>query len=156
MRKSVKQEMGIAPVGALGTKFVEVRVDPDLGLIRVTRVVSAIDGGRILNEKLAASQIIGGAVGGIGMALLEEMVSDAETGRIANATFGDYLVPVNADVPNMDVIFVGEADQLNPMGTKGIGEIGLIGIAAALANAIYHATGKRIRDLPITLDKLLS
>ena len=97
-----------------------------------------------------------GGVGGIGMALLKEMVSDAETGRIANATFGDYLVPVNADVPNMDLIFVGEADPLNPMGTKGIGEIGLVGIAAALANAIYHATGKRIRDLPITLDKLLS
>ncbi len=150
------QKMGIAPAGAFGAKFVEVRVDPDLGLIRVTRVISAIDGGRILNEKLAASQIIGGAVGGIGMALLEEAVSDAETGRIANATFSDYLVPVNADVPNMDVIFVGEADPLNPMGTKGIGEIGLIGIAAALANAIYHATGKRIRDLPITLDKLLS
>ncbi len=150
------QEMGIAPAGAFGAKFVEVRVDPDLGLIRVTRVVSAIDGGRILNEKLAASQIIGGAVGGIGMALLEETVSDAETGRIANATFGDYLVPVNADVPNMDVIFVGEDDPLNPIGTKGIGEIGLVGIAAALANAIYHAAGKRIRDLPITLDKLLS
>jgi len=150
------QEMGIAPAGAFGAKFVEVRVDPDLGLIRVTRVVSAIDGGRILNEKLAASQIIGGAVGGIGMALLEETVSDAETGRIANATFGDYLVPVNADAPNMDVIFVGEDDPLNPIGTKGIGEIGLVGIAAALANAIYHAAGKRIRDLPITLDKLLS
>jgi len=87
---------------------------------------------------------------------LEETVSDAETGRIANATFGDYLVPVNADVPNMDVIFVGEDDPLNPIGTKGIGEIGLVGIAAALANAIYHAAGKRIRDLPITLDKLLS
>jgi len=148
--------MGIAPAGAFGAKFVEVRVDPDLGLIRVTRVVSAIDGGRILNEKLAASQIIGGAVGGIGMALLEETVSDAETGRIANATFGDYLVPVNADVPNMDVIFVGEDDPLNPIGTKGIGEIGLVGIAAALVNAIYHAAGKLIRDLPITLDKLLS
>jgi len=150
------QKMGIAPAGAFGAKFVEVRVDPDLGLIRVTRVVSAIDGGRILNEKLAASQIIGGAVGGIGMALLEEVVSDAETGRIANATFGDYLVPVNADVPRMDVIFVGESDSLNPMGTKGVGEVGLVGIAAALANAVYHATGKRIRDLPITLDKLLS
>ena len=150
------QKMGIAPAGAFGAKFVEVRVDPDLGLIRVTRVVSAIDGGRILNEKLAASQIIGGAVGGIGMALLEEVVSDAETGRIANATFGDYLVPVNADVPRMDVIFVGESDPLNPMGTKGVGEVGLVGIAAALANAVYHATGKRIRDLPITLDKLLS
>jgi CO/xanthine dehydrogenase Mo-binding subunit len=86
----------------------------------------------------------------------EEAVSDAETGHIANATFADYLVPVNADVPNIEVIFVGKADPLNPMGTKGIGEISLIGIAAALANAIYHATGKRIRDLPITLDKLLS
>ena len=149
------QEIGMAPAGAFGAKFVEVRIDPDLGLIRVARVVSAIDGGRILNEKLAASQIIGGTVGGIGMALLEETVSDPGTGRIANATFGDYLVAVNADVPNMDVIFVGEPDRLNPIGTKGVGEIGLVGIAAAIANAVYHATGKRIRELPITLEKLL-
>ncbi len=145
----------MAPAGAFGAKFVEVRIDPDLGLIRVVRVVSAIDGGRILNEKLAASQIIGGTVGGIGMALLEETVSDPGTGRIANATFGDYLVAVNADVPNMDVIFVGEPDPMNPIGTKGVGEIGLVGIAAAIANAVYHATGKRIRELPITLEKLL-
>ena len=145
----------MAPAGAFGAKFVEVRIDPDLGLIRVVRVVSAIDGGRILNEKLAASQIIGGTVGGIGMALLEETVSDPGTGRIANATFGDYLVAVNADVPNMDVIFVGGPDPMNPIGTKGVGEIGLVGIAAAIANAVYHATGKRIRELPITLEKLL-
>ena len=149
------QEIGMAPAGAFGAKFVEVHVDPDLGLVRVARVVSAIDGGRILNEKLAASQIIGGTVGGIGMALLEETVSDPGTGRIANATFGDYLVAVNADVPDMEVLFVGEPDPMNPIGTKGVGEIGLVGIAAAIANAVYHATGKRIRDLPITLEKLL-
>jgi CO/xanthine dehydrogenase Mo-binding subunit len=145
----------MAPAGAFAAKFVEVHVDPDLGLIRVARVVSVIDGGRILNEKTARSQIIGGTVGGIGMALLEETVSDPGTGRIANATFGDYLVAVNADVPDMEVIFVGEADPMTPIGTKGIGEVGLVGIAAAIANAVFHATGKRIRDLPITLEKLL-
>ena len=143
------------PAGAFGAKFVEVHVDPDLGLIRVTRVVSAIDGGHILNEKLATSQIIGGTVGGIGMALLEETLSDAKTGRIANATFGDYLVAVNADVPDMEVLFVGEPDPMTPIGTKGIGEIGIVGIAAAISNAVYHATGIRIRELPITLDKLV-
>jgi xanthine dehydrogenase YagR molybdenum-binding subunit len=149
------QGVGLAPAGAFAAKFVEVRVDPDLGLLRVTRVVSAIDGGRILNKKLARSQIIGGTVGGIGMALLEETVSDPGTGRIANATLGDYLVPVNADVPDMDVIFVGEPDQFNPIGVKGVGEVGLDGIAAAIANAVYHATGQRIRSLPITIDQLL-
>jgi xanthine dehydrogenase YagR molybdenum-binding subunit len=148
-------ELGMAPAGAFGAKFVEVRVDADLGVIRVARAVSAIDGGRILNEKTARSQIIGGTVGGIGQALLEETVTDEGTGRIANATFGDYLVPVNADVPEMDVIFVGQPDRATPLGTKGIGEIGLVGIAAAVANAVHHATGRRIRSLPITLDRLL-
>jgi xanthine dehydrogenase YagR molybdenum-binding subunit len=124
-------------------------------LLRVTRVVSAIDGGRILNEKLATSQIVGGTVGGIGQAMFEATATDAGTGRIANATFGDYLVPVNADVPDMDVIFVGEPDAATPTGTKGIGEIGLVGIAAAIANAVYHATERRIRSLPITLDRLM-
>jgi xanthine dehydrogenase YagR molybdenum-binding subunit len=89
------------------------------------------------------------------MALLEETVSDPGTGRIANATLGDYLVPVNADVPDMEVLFVGEPDRFNPIGVKGVGEIGLVGIAGAVANAIYHATGRRIRSLPITIDKLL-
>src|SRR5262249_11725740 len=143
------------PAGAFAAKFVEVRVDADLGLIRVARVVSAIDGGRILNPKLAASQIIGATVGGIGMALLEETLSDPDTGRIANATFGVSLGAVNADVPDMDVIFVGEPERLNPIGVKGVGEIGIVGIAAAIANAVYHATGIRVRDLPITLDKLI-
>ena len=87
--------------------------------------------------------------------LLEETITDAATGRIANATFGDYLVPVNADVPDIDVIFVGEPDPFNPVGTKGVGEIGLVGIAAAVANAVYHATGRRFRSLPITIDQLL-
>src|SRR5207248_1906678 len=109
----------------------------------------------ILNEKTARSQIIGGTVGGIGQALLEETVADPGSGRIANATLGDYLVPVNADIPDIDVVFVGDPDPLTPLGAKGVGEIGLVGIAAAIANAVHHATGRRIRSLPITLDHLL-
>lgn len=149
------KDVGMTPAGAFGAKFVEVRIDPDLGLLRVARVVSVIDGGRILNEKLATSQVVGGTVGGIGMAMFEETTTDAGTGRVANGTFGDYLVAVNADVPDLDVVFVGEPDKLTPVGTKGVGEIGLAGIAAAIANAVYHATGKRIRSLPITIDQLL-
>ena len=144
-----------AEPGTFGAKFAEVHVDPDLGLVRVTRVVAAIDGGRILNEKTANSQVIGGTVGGIGMALLEETVCDPGTGRVANATFGDYLVAVNADVPDIDVIFVGEPDPMNPIGVKGIGEIAIVGVAPAIANAIFHATGRRVRSLPITLADLL-
>ncbi|MFE7975905.1 xanthine dehydrogenase family protein molybdopterin-binding subunit [Streptomyces shenzhenensis] len=151
----VAEELGMSLAGAYGAKFVEVRVDADLGLLRVARVVSVIDGGRILNEKTARSQIIGGTVGGIGMTLFEDTVTDPHTGRIANATFGDYLVAVNADVPDLDVVFVGEPDRGTATGTKGVGEVGLVGIAPAIANAVYHATGKRIRRLPITLDALL-
>ncbi len=149
------QDVGMAPAGAFAARFVEVRVDPDLGLVQVARVVSAIDGGRILNEKTANSQIIGATVGGIGMALLEETVTDPATGRIANANLGDYLVPVNADVPDLEVLFVGEPDRFNPIGVKGVGEVGLVGMAAAIANAVFHATGRRIRSLPITIDRLL-
>ena len=108
-----------------------------------------------LNEKLARSQIIGGTVGGIGHALLEETVTNAGTGRIANATLGDYLVPVNADIGTLDVIFVGGRDRMTPIGTKGVGEVGLAGVDAAIANAVFHATGRRIRRLPITIDQLL-
>ena len=144
-----------AEPGIFAAKFAEVEVDPDLGLVRVTRLVAAVDGGRILNAKTAASQIIGGTVGGIGMALLEQTVSDPGTGRIANATFGDYLVAVNADVPDIDVIFVGEPDPMNPIGVKGIGEIAIVGVAPAIANAVFHATGRRIRSLPITPEQLL-
>jgi len=144
-----------AEPGIFAAKFAEVEVDPDLGLVRVTRLVAAVDGGRILNEKTATSQIIGGTAGGIGMALLEETVSDPGTGRIANATFGDYLVAVNADVPDVDVIFVGEPDPMNPIGVKGIGEVAIVGVAPAIANAVFHATGRRIRSLPITPEQLL-
>jgi xanthine dehydrogenase YagR molybdenum-binding subunit len=136
--------------------FAEVKVDEQLGVIRVTRVVSAIAAGRILNTKTGHSQIMGGIVWGIGMALHEETVYDHRYGRIMNANIAEYHVPVNADVHDVKVIFVDEPDQLvNPLGIKGLGEIGLVGVAAAIANAVYHATGKRVRDLPITLDKLM-
>ena len=143
------------PNGSFAAWFAEVRVDADLGLLRVARIVSAVDAGRILNEKLARSQIIGGAVMGIGMTMLEETVFDPETGRIANATFGDYLIPANADVGEIDVLFVGTPDTVRPLGIKGIGEIGVVGVSAAIANAAYHATGRRIRSLPITVEQLL-
>jgi CO/xanthine dehydrogenase Mo-binding subunit len=154
-RELVGLSKATVPAGAFGARFVEVRVDPDLGLLRVARVVSAIDAGRVVNEKTARSQIIGGTVQGIGTAMFEEVLSDPDSGRIANATFGDYLVPVNADVPDMDVVFVGAPDPANPIGVKGVGEVGYVGISAAIANAVYHATGKRLRSLPITIDQLL-
>jgi xanthine dehydrogenase YagR molybdenum-binding subunit len=135
--------------------FAEVKIDEQIGIIRVTRIVSAIAAGRILNTKTAHSQIMGGVVWGIGMALFEETLHDHIFGRIMNANIAEYHVPVNADVHDIKVIFVDEPDELvNPMGIKGLGEIGIVGVAAAIANAIYHATGKRVRDLPITLDKL--
>ena len=135
--------------------FAEVKVDEQLGVIRVTRVVSAVAAGRILNTKTAHSQIMGSVVWGIGMALHEETLIDHKFGRIMNANIAEYHVPVNADVHDIKVIFVDEPDEIiNPLGVKGVGEIGIVGVAAAIANAIYHATGKRVRDLPITLDKL--
>ena len=136
--------------------FVEVKVDEQLGVIRVTRMVNAVAAGRILNPKIASSQILGAVVGGIGMALHEETVTDHRFGRFMTHNLADYHVPVNADVHAIDVIFVEEKDdEINPLGVKGVGEIGIVGTAAAIANAVYHATGKRVRDLPITLDKLM-
>jgi xanthine dehydrogenase YagR molybdenum-binding subunit len=136
--------------------FAEVKVDEELGVIRVTRVVNAVAAGRILNTKTAHSQIMGGVVWGIGMALHEETLVDHAFGRVMNANIAEYHVPVNADVHDIDVIFIDEPDAIiNPLGVKGVGEIGIVGVAAAIANAIYHATGKRVRDLPITLDKVL-
>jgi xanthine dehydrogenase YagR molybdenum-binding subunit len=134
--------------------FAEVRVDEQLGVIRVTRVVSAVAAGRILNTKTASSQISGSVVWGIGMALHEETLIDHRFGRIMNANIAEYHVPVNADVHGIKVIFVDEPDDSNPLGVKGLGEIGIVGVAAAIANAVYHAVGTRVRDLPITLDKL--
>ena len=142
---------------AFGAQFAEVRVDPDLGTVRVARFVNAFGCGRILNEKTAKSQYLGGAVWGIGMALLEHTRYDERTGRIMNANLAEYLVPVNADVPAIESIIVPENDpHVNEIGVKGIGEIGIVGAAAAIANAVYHATGKRVRDLPITPEKLLA
>lgn len=135
--------------------FAEVKVDEQIGVIRVTRIVSAVAAGRILNAKTAHSQVMGGVVWGIGAALHEETLIDHNFGRVMNANIAEYHVPVNADVHDIKVIFVDEQDDVvNPMGIKGLGEIGIVGVPAAIANAIYHATGKRVRDLPITLDKL--
>ncbi|WP_048863329.1 xanthine dehydrogenase family protein molybdopterin-binding subunit, partial [Acidisphaera rubrifaciens] len=136
--------------------FAEVRVDARLGTVRVARVVSAIAAGRILNPRTARSQIMGGVVFGIGMALTEATVADHRHGRIVNANLADYHMPVHADIGDIDVVFVDEPDALtSPLGVKGVGEIGVVGTAAAIANAVHHATGVRIASLPITLDKLL-
>jgi xanthine dehydrogenase YagR molybdenum-binding subunit len=136
--------------------FAEVKVDEDLGTVQIARVVSAVAGGRILNPKMARSQILGGVVWGISMALEEESVIDHAFGRFMNHNLAEYHVPVNADVHDIEVIFVEEHDEtVNPLGVKGLGEVGIVGVAAAIANAVFHATGKRVRDLPITLDKLL-
>ncbi|HEX6536476.1 MAG TPA: xanthine dehydrogenase family protein molybdopterin-binding subunit [Gemmatimonadaceae bacterium] len=140
---------------SFGALFAEVHVDEDLGRVRVPRVVGAYGGGRILNAKTARSQIIGGVVWGIGMALMEETRVDPRTGRYVNADLAEYHVPVNADVGSIDAIFVDEHDPIvNPIGVKGLGEIGITGVAAAIANAVHHATGKRVRELPITVEKL--
>jgi xanthine dehydrogenase YagR molybdenum-binding subunit len=137
--------------------FAEVKVDEDLGSIEVSRIVTAIAGGRILNPKTARSQIMGGIVWGIGMALEEESLMDQRFGRFVNHSLADYHVPVNADVHDIDVIFVEERDSIvNPLGAKGLGEPGVVGVAAAIGNAVFHATGHRVRELPITIDKLLA
>ncbi|GGE49024.1 dehydrogenase [Agaricicola taiwanensis] len=136
--------------------FAEVAVDEELGVIRVTRVVCATAAGRILNPKTARSQILGGVVMGIGMALHEEAMTDHHLGRVMNHNIAEYHMPVNADIHDIEVIFVAEHDdKASPIGVKGLGEIGIVGTAAAVANAVFHATGKRIRDFPMTLDKVL-
>jgi xanthine dehydrogenase YagR molybdenum-binding subunit len=136
--------------------FVEVRVDEELDQVRVTRVVNAVAAGRIINPRTARSQILGGVVMGIGMALHEETFIDPTLGRWMNHNYAEYHVPAHADIEDIDVIFVDEPDpEVTPLGVKGLGEIGIVGTAAAVANAIYHATGKRVRSLPITIDKLL-
>jgi len=142
---------------AFGAVFVEVAVDPDLGETRVRRIVGAYGAGRIVNPKLARSQCLGGMLGGIGMALMEHSIVDTRNGRVPNANLAEYAVPVHADAPAlMDVIFVPEDDShVNPLGVKGLAEIAMVGVAPAIANAIYHATNKRIRELPVTPDKLL-
>jgi len=142
--------------GAHGAQFVEVKVDPDLGTVRVTRVVEVSACGKIMNPKTSHSQELGGIVWGVGMALTEGAEIDHRYGRIMNPNLQHYHVPVNADVLDYQTVFVEEDDTVvNPLGVKGMGELGLVGVPAAIANAVFHATGKRVRDLPITPDKLL-
>ena len=136
--------------------FAQVYVHPLTGVVKVKKLVAVVDGGKIVSYKTASSQMIGGAVGGLGMVLTEEAVFDQAFGRYANANLADYHVPVNADVPDIEAIFIDKPDPIiNPVGSKGLGEISLIGVAAAVANAVYNASGKRIRELPITPDKIL-
>jgi xanthine dehydrogenase YagR molybdenum-binding subunit len=141
---------------AFGAVFAEVAIDPDVGTIGVRRALGAYAAGRIVNPRLAASQCTGGMIGGIGMALMEQTVLDARDGRPVNAHMADYLMPVNLDVPHVEAHFVAEVDpHVNPLGVKGLGEIALVGMAPAIANAVFHATGKRLRDLPIRIEHVL-
>ena len=136
--------------------FVKVLINPNLGKIRLAHVVSCADIGTVINQKTSAGQMFGGAVGGIGMGLMESLEIDHRFGRPINNNFADYHVPVNADIEKQEVFFVNKKDPIsNPMGTKGLGETALVGMAPAIANAVFNATGKRVRDLPITLDKII-
>jgi len=137
--------------------FVKVLVNASTGVVKIDKVASVADCGTIISPKTARSQIVGGAIGGIGMALMEEAVIDHRYGRYVNNNYADYHVPVNADIPQIDALFVNKPDPiLNPMGSKGMAEIALVGMAAAVANAVYNATGKRVRELPITPDKVIA
>jgi xanthine dehydrogenase YagR molybdenum-binding subunit len=139
-----------------GAVFAEVTVDEDVPMIHVRRLIGAYGVGRIVNPQLARSQCIGGMVGGIGMALMERTVLDERDGRLVNASMADYLVPVNLDIDELNAIFVDEHDPyVNPLGVKGLGEIAYVGVASAVANAVFHATGRRVRTLPIRIEDLL-
>jgi len=136
--------------------FAEVRVDPDLGIVRLNRLVGAYDCDRVTNPKTARSQAIGGIIWGVGHALTEQSETDPTLGRFVNRNYSGYLVPTCADIPDLDVLFVGEFDgEASPIGAKGLGELTSVSVAPAIANAVYHATGKRVRDLPITIERLL-
>ena len=138
-----------------GAMFCEVRVNAVTGETRVSRFLASIDCGRVLSPKTAASQIRGGIVMGLGLALMEETQIDERNGRIMNPSLAEYHVPAHMDVPEIDVMWTDIPDPHAPMGAHGIGELGINGVGAAVANAVYNATGKRVRDLPITLDKLI-
>jgi xanthine dehydrogenase YagR molybdenum-binding subunit len=148
-------EMMKYSMASYGAQFGEVRVHEETGEVRVSRWLGSFDCGTVVNPKTATSQLRGGIIMGIGMALTEEALFDERRGRIMNPSLAEYHVPVNLDVPHIDVIYTGIPDEHAPLGARGIGEIGITGAAAAIANAVFHATGKRVRDLPITLDKLL-
>jgi xanthine dehydrogenase YagR molybdenum-binding subunit len=152
----VDEARGTKAIFSFSAVFAEVRVDPDLGLVRLNRFVGAYDAGRIINPKTARSQAIGGIIWGVGQALLEQSDTDPGLGRFLNRNLSGYLVPTNADIPQLDILFVGDFDdEASAIGVKGMGELAGVSVAPAIANAVYHATGKRVRELPITLDKLL-
>ena len=149
-------KLGSKAVFSFSAVFAEVRVDPDLGVVRLNRFLGAYDCGRVLNPKTARSQAIGGIIWGIGQALLERSDTDPATGRFVNRNYSGYLVPTSADVPKLDAILVGDFDgEASPNGAKGLGELTSVSVAPAIANAIYHATGKRLRSVPITVEDLL-
>jgi len=149
-------ERGKYSIASHGAQFVEVKVDEDIGKISVTRVLAMTAAGKVINPKAAHSQEMGGAIWGIGMALTEETEIDHRYGRIINPNLQHYHVPTNGDVFEIETVFVEEDDKIvNPLGVKGMGELGMVGVPAAIANAVFHATGKRIRDLPITPAKLM-
>ena len=142
---------------AHGAVFAEVKVDPDLGQMRATRVVGAFAAGRIINPRMVRSQLCGGMIWGVSFALHERAVMDSRSGRPMNPNLGEYHIPVNADVPSLEAILIEEGDpHVNALGIKGVGEIGITGTAGAVANAVWHATGPRVRTFPITLDRLIA
>lgn len=150
------QEMANFASYSWSVHFIQVHVHPATGVVKITKAIAVADAGHIVSPKTAASQIKGGSIMGIGMALMEEAVIDQRYGRLVNNNLADYHMPVHADIPQVEALFVNKPDpHLNPMGAKGMGEIATIGVAAAVANAVYNATGKRIRELPITPDKLI-
>jgi xanthine dehydrogenase YagR molybdenum-binding subunit len=151
------EEAGKYSFHSFGAQFAQVRVDPDLGVVRVARMVSVFDVGRVMNLKTARSQALGGIIQGIGMALMEETRFDPRTAAIVTDNLADYLAPVNADVREIDVEFINLPDPyISPLGARGVGELAVTGVAPAIANAVFHATGKRVRDLPITIEKLIA
>jgi len=152
----VEEANGPKAIFSFAALFAEVRVDPELGLVRLSRFVGAYDAGRVINPKTARSQAIGGIIWGVGQALFEQSETDPVLGRFLHRNYSGYLVPTNADIPELETLFVGEHDEeASPLGAKGLGELTAVSVAPAIANAVYHATGKRMRDLPITIEKLL-
>ena len=152
----VEEAKGPQAIFSFSALFAEVRVDEDLGLVRLNRFVGAYDAGRIINPRTARSQAIGGIIWGVGEALLEQSETDQRMARFLHQNYSGYLVPTNADIPELDVVFVGEFDpEASLLSAKGLGELTAVSVAPAIVNAVYHATGKRIRDLPVTVEKLL-
>jgi xanthine dehydrogenase YagR molybdenum-binding subunit len=152
----VPEAGGPKAIYSLSAVFAEARVDPDPGLVRLNRFVGAYDAGRIINPKTACSPAIGGSIWGVGQALLQQSEIDPATAPLVNRNYFGYLVPTSADIAELDILFVGKFDEeASPLGAQGLSELTAVSVAPAIANAVYHATGKRVRDLPITVEKLL-